>query len=77
MPGVSEALESLWTQGIREALVQPTHILYGHEYDKIKAEMAPWQGRFDTLFYGFCSMNPKLRAAARSSTAKAIANKLL
>ena len=32
--------------------MQPTHILYGHEYDKIKAEMAPWQGRFDTLRIG-------------------------
>lgn len=31
----------------------------------------------DCLFYGFCSMNPELRTAARSSTAKAIANKLL
>ncbi len=52
VPGVSEALGSLWTQGIREALVQPTHILYGYEYDKIKAEMAPWQERFDTLRIG-------------------------
>lgn len=31
----------------------------------------------DCLFYGFCRQNPELRAAARSSTAKAIANKLL
>lgn len=31
----------------------------------------------DCLFYGFCRQNPELRAATRSSTAKAIANKLL
>lgn len=52
VPGVAEALESLWNQGVREVLVQPTHILYGNEYDKIKGEMAPWQGRFDDLRLG-------------------------
>lgn len=49
IPGVPEALERLWQQRIREVLVQPTHILYGHEYDKIKAEMLTWQERSDTI----------------------------
>lgn len=31
----------------------------------------------DCLFYGYCRQNPELRAAARSATAQAIANKLL
>ena len=31
---VAEALEALRKQGATEVLVQPTHILCGHEYDK-------------------------------------------
>ena len=49
---VSEALEVLWKQEVREVLVQPTHILYGNEYDKIKAEASAWQERFDSLQIG-------------------------
>lgn len=52
VPSVPEALESLRNQGVRDVLVQPTHILYGHEYDKIKAEAQPWQNRFDSLRIG-------------------------
>ncbi|WP_298024130.1 sirohydrochlorin cobaltochelatase [uncultured Dysosmobacter sp.] len=52
VPSVPEALEGLWSQGIREVLVQPTHILYGHEYDKIRAEAEPWRKRFDSLVIG-------------------------
>lgn len=31
----------------------------------------------DCLFYGYCSLKPELRSAARSATAQAIAGKLL
>ena len=49
---VSEALESLRSQGVTEVLVQPTHILCGHEYDKLKWEAESWRDRFDTLRIG-------------------------
>lgn len=52
MPGLSEALEDLWKQGTREVLVQPTHVLYGHEYDGIRAELIPWREQFDSLRLG-------------------------
>lgn len=52
VPGVAEAMESLLQQGVREVLVQPTHILCGHEYDRIRAEVRPWRTRFDTLAIG-------------------------
>ena len=32
--------------------VQPTHLLYGYEYDKIKSEIAPYQSRFAHLALG-------------------------
>lgn len=52
IPGVTEALEALAAQGVTDVLVQPTHILPGNEYDKIRREMAPFQGRFSALTMG-------------------------
>ena len=49
---VAEALEELWSQGVTEVLVQPTHILRGHEYDKLKREAEPWRDRFGGLRVG-------------------------
>lgn len=49
---VEEALETLWRQGATEVLVQPTHILRGHEYEKLKREAETWRDRFDTLRVG-------------------------
>ena len=49
---VAEALEALRKQGATEVLVQPTHILCGHEYDKLKREAEPWRGRFESLRIG-------------------------
>ena len=49
---VAEALEELWKQGVTEVLVQPTHILCGHEYDKLKREAEPWRDKFDALRIG-------------------------
>ena len=43
---VAEALEALRKQGVTEVLVQPTHILRGHEFDKLKREAEPWRDRF-------------------------------
>ena len=49
---VAEALEELWKQGVTEVLVQPTHILRGHEYDKLKREAESWRGKFEALRIG-------------------------
>lgn len=49
---VEEALEELWKRGVTEVLVQPTHILCGHEYDKLKRETESWRDRFESLRVG-------------------------
>ena len=49
---VEEALEALWRQDVTEVLVQPTHILCGHEYDKLKREAETWRDRFESLRVG-------------------------
>ena len=49
---VPEALEALWKQGATEVLVQPTHILWGYEYDKLTREAEPWGRRFERLRLG-------------------------
>lgn len=49
---VVEALEALCRQGVTEVLVQPTHILCGHEYDKLKREAEGWRDKFESLRIG-------------------------
>lgn len=49
---LAEALEELWRQGVTEVLVQPTHILCGHEYDKLKREAEAWRDKFESLRVG-------------------------
>jgi len=38
VPSLTGALEQLCQAGARRVAVQPTHLLYGYEYDKLKAE---------------------------------------
>ena len=45
-----EALEKLLAAGCTQVAIQPTHLLYGYEYDKIKAEIAPYLARFSPSF---------------------------
>ena len=51
-PSLDEALEALREQGVTEVLVQPTHILRGHEYDRLQREAEAWRDRFETLRVG-------------------------
>ena len=37
VPSLPEALERLRSKGVRRAAVQPTHLLYGFEYDRLRA----------------------------------------
>lgn len=41
-----EVLETLLSEGYTRVAVQPTHLLYGYEYDKIKTEISPYEERF-------------------------------
>ncbi len=52
IPSLTEALECLAAGHIRRVIVQPTHLLYGYEYDKLKAEAAALADRFEALTVG-------------------------
>ena len=52
VPSLTEALERLAAEGVRRVVVQPTHLLYGYEYDNLKAEAGAMAGRFETLLVG-------------------------
>lgn len=52
VPSLTEALEQLSALGIRRVIVQPTHLLYGYEYDKLKAEAEAQADRFEALIVG-------------------------
>ena len=49
-----EALERLRKEGVKEVIVQPTHIIPGDEYDRLTAAMAPFSksAAFDSLKLG-------------------------
>lgn len=47
-----EVLEELLADGFTDVAVQPTHLLYGYEYDKIKAEIAPYVMQFSRFVLG-------------------------
>lgn len=47
-----EVLDQLACDGYTDVIVQPTHLLYGYEYDKIKAEIGPYTARFSRFALG-------------------------
>lgn len=47
-----EALEQLARDGYTDVVVQPTHLLYGYEYDKMKTEIAPYTDCFARFSLG-------------------------
>ena len=52
VPSLTEALEQLLADGIQRVIVQPTHLLYGYEYDKLKAEAKAFADRFESVIVG-------------------------
>lgn len=52
VPSLTEALKPLPALGVRQVIVQPTHLLYGYEYDKLKAEAGALAGKFEVLTVG-------------------------
>ena len=52
VPTVKEALEQMITDGIREVVVQPTHILDGIENNIMKEEVLSYKESFDKIAFG-------------------------
>lgn len=52
VPGLEDALETLLAGGYTDVFVQPTHLLYGFEYDSMKALLAQAAPRFEKLALG-------------------------
>lgn len=52
IPGVTEALEELANEGVKTVLIQPTHLIYGEEYEKILAEAGAFEDRFQRISFG-------------------------
>ena len=49
---VTEAMDRLIADGVREVVVQPTHVMPGFEYDDVMAEIAEYADKFDSMKVG-------------------------
>ena len=49
---LTEAMERLVADGVREVYVQPTHVMKGFEYDDVVAEVNKYNNKFDVLKVG-------------------------
>ncbi|MGI6028116.1 MAG: sirohydrochlorin cobaltochelatase [Candidatus Heteroscillospira sp.] len=52
IPNTAEALEALADEGFEDVVIQPTHVLNGDEYDKLRAQAAPYEERFERMSFG-------------------------
>ena len=46
---IEEAMERLVADGVKEVVVQPTHVMTGFEYDDVVAAVSEYEGKFDSL----------------------------
>lgn len=49
---VAEAMERLVADGVKEVIIQPTHVMNGFEYDDVIAEITPYAEKFDSFKVG-------------------------
>jgi sirohydrochlorin cobaltochelatase len=49
---VEEAMRRLVADGVKEVLVQPTHVMNGEEYDSVIEEVKPFEKQFTRIRYG-------------------------
>lgn len=49
---VPAALDRLYADGVDDVVIQPTHIMNGDEFDKLRAQAWPWRERFEHLAVG-------------------------
>ncbi|MFP3090140.1 sirohydrochlorin cobaltochelatase [Treponema sp. TIM-1] len=48
---VTDAMERLRSDGVKQVVVQPTHVMSGHEYDDVIAEIKPFEKYFASITY--------------------------
>lgn len=46
---VTQALERMVQEGVKNVILQPTHVMTGYEYDDMVAEASKFEGKFDSL----------------------------
>ena len=49
---VTEAMSRMVMDGVKEVIIQPTHVMPGAEYDDVMAEIAKYKDQFDTFKVG-------------------------
>lgn len=49
---IDQAMDKLVADGVKEVIVQPTHIMNGFEYDDVVAEVTAYADKFDKLVIG-------------------------
>lgn len=49
---VTEAMDRLVADGVKEVIIQPTHVMNGYEYDDVVNEVRAYKDKFDTLKFG-------------------------
>lgn len=49
---VTEAMEKLVADGVKNVIIQPTHVMNGAEYDDVIAEIAPYADKFEGFAVG-------------------------
>lgn len=49
---VTEAMDRLVADGVKEVVIQPTHVMSGFEYDDVVNEVTPYKDKFESLKIG-------------------------
>lgn len=49
---VTEAMDRLVADGVKEVIIQPTHVMSGYEYDDVVAEVTPYADQFESFKIG-------------------------
>ncbi len=49
---VTEAMDRLVADGVKDVVIQPTHVMNGYEYDDVIAEVTPYKDKFDSFKIG-------------------------
>lgn len=49
---VIQAMDRLIADGVKEVIIQPTHVMNGFEYDDVMAEISAYADRFDSMKVG-------------------------
>ncbi len=49
---ITEALDRAVANGVKNLLVQPTHLMAGYEYDDVVAELKKYEDKFETIAIG-------------------------